>query len=761
MESIISISVRSLVEYVYRSGSIDAGFRTSSSLHEGTRVHQKIQRTYEELDQKECFLEIDMACENLPFHVEGRCDGLLFRGQDVVIDEIKSTSGDLSVLEENSYPVHWAQAKWYAYMYATAKNVEQMVVQLTYVQVPSEEQKSFRQVLSHDELEMFAKKVLQQYAPYGELLRKHRARRTSSIQALAFPFPTYRQGQRKFASAVYKTIVDEKNILAKAPTGIGKTISTTFPVVKAMGEGLIQRLFYVTAKTTTRTAAEEACKLMKDHGLILHAVTLTAKDKICFKEETRCQKDYCEYANGYYDRINEAILDVLENETIMDRNVIERYAKKHTVCPFEFSVDLAYAADAVICDYNYIYDPRVSFKRLFEEQKRQSVLLVDESHNLVDRAREMFSAELYKSLFLELKRKYKGTNDTIYKIAHKLNQHFIALRKKIREQKQVVEKEQNTEILALLEEFIVAAEQALLHATGEEQALLDSFFAAQSYVRISKLYDERFVTYVECTGNEVHLKMFCLDPSYLLNQVAKGYRASIYFSATLTPLSYFHRMLGCKEEDYTLSVPSPFAKEQLDVFVQALSTRYHDRDYTKSHIVRMLRNLLASKPQNTLIFFPSYQYLQAVYTQFAEEDSEFVTIVQSTSMKEEERDEFLERFQPSLDKPVVGFAVLGGVFSEGIDLKGDRLNTVVVVGVGLPQLCLEREIIKQYFHTTGANGYNYSYVYPGMNKVQQAGGRLIRTEQDTGTIVLVDDRFLKEPYVSLLPEEWQSFTVIS
>lgn len=759
MWSEVKISVRSLVEYVFRSGSIDSGFHTSSTLTEGTKAHQKVQKTYSDTDQKEVYVQAKISYENIVFVIDGRCDGLLFGEEGITVDEIKSTTKDLSLVTEDSYPVHWAQAKCYAYMYAKEHGLTEMNVQLTYVHVETEEKKQFRKTETFKELEEFVFDVVKGYAPYALLRLQLQEQRNKSIKELSFPFEKYREGQRKLAGAVYKTIADEKDIFAKAPTGIGKTISTIFPSVKAMGEGLLQRMFYLTAKTITRTTAEEAFSLMQEKGLCMNTVTITAKDKVCFKDETRCQKDYCEFANGYYDRINEAILDVLSYETDITRSVIERYARKHTVCPFEFSLDLAYAADAVICDYNYIFDPRVSLKRFFEEQKRQTVLLVDEAHNLVDRAREMFSAGLQKSSFLQLKREFKEHKDGIYKAAGKVNDYFISLRKQCGEQKQMVRKELPEEVVELLEAFILEAEKELV-TESTNQLLLDTYFSCQSFVRIASFYDERYITYIECEKSEVHLKLFCLDPSHLLHQTGKGYCSKIYFSATLTPLHYYRDMLGGGEEDYAIAIPSPFSKERLEVFIQPLSTRYRDRERTKHSIADTLQKAIQKRPGNYLIFFPSYQYLKDVYELFISQNPDIRTIVQNTGMSEEEREVFLNSFQAESGEKLIGFAVMGGIFSEGIDLKGDRLNGVVVIGVGLPQLCLERNIIKEYFDGIGKNGYDYAYVFPGINKVLQAGGRLIRSEEDSGTIVLVDDRFLQQKYQRLLPEEWKEFTII-
>jgi DNA excision repair protein ERCC-2 len=764
MQNNVKISVRSLVEYVYRSGSILSAFRTSTALTEGTKAHQKIQKTYTEQDQKEVYLSAEIEYDGLQYTIDGRCDGLLTNGSLITIDEIKSTVADLQFITEESYKVHWAQAKCYAYMYAREQRIDQIEVQLTYVQVITEEQKKYQVTLSLKELEQFMLEMVEGYAPYARLRLNHQQLRDQSIKDLSFPFDAYREGQRTLAGAVYKTISEGKGLFAKAPTGIGKTISTTFPSIKAISEGLLQRIYYLTAKTINRAAAEDAFLLMHSKGLHLKVVTITAKDKVCYQTGSECSKEYCAFSDGHYDRLNEAMLDMLSQESLMNRTVIERYATQYRVCPFEFSLDAAYAADAVICDYNYIFDPRISLKRQYEEQKKQTVLLVDEAHNLVDRAREMFSASLNKSDFLLLQREWKGARLGISAAAKAVNDYFILLRKQNKEHKHQMWREQPGELISILETFISHAEKELT-ASGNSSGistllLLDTYFAAQGYIRISKLYDKRFVAYAEFLKNEVTLKLYCLDPSYLLQQTSKGYRARIYFSATLSPLPYYLDMLGGGLEDQTLSIPSPFSSEQLKVYIQQVSTRFHDRERSKEPIVRLLSQLVLQRPGNYLVYFPSYVYMNDIYELFTAEHAAISTIIQSAQMSEEERESFIATFQEGTKAAYLGFAVMGGIFAESIDLVGDRLNGVVVVGVGLPQIGLERDILKDYYQADGKNGYDYAYVYPGMNKVLQAGGRLIRSETDSGSLVLVDDRYLQTQYQRLLPKEWQQFKVI-
>ncbi|WP_405081220.1 ATP-dependent DNA helicase [Paenibacillus chitinolyticus] len=896
MSGEVRISVRTLVEYAYRSGSIESGFRTATALTEGTKAHQKVQQTYGDSDRKEVFLQTEILLDGMVFVLEGRCDGLLFDddGGEVTIDEIKSSTGDPRLVEENRHPVHWAQAVCYAYMYARQNGREHMRVQLTYVQVGTEEQQRYVREYSYDEMEAAVLEAVRLYAPYAAMQLQNRRERDASIRELPFPYPAYREGQRQFAGSVYKTIKDGHKLFANAPTGTGKTISTLFPSVKAVGEGLLQRIFYLTAKTLTRTAAEEAFSLMIERGLHMRTVTLTAKDKICFREEVDCRKEMCEFADGYYDRVNGAVLDMLSHEKLMNRSVIEKYARKHKVCPFEFSLDAAYAADAVICDYNYIFDPKVYLKRLPEEVKKQTALLIDEAHNLVDRGREMFSAELTKAPFLQLKRDFKGRNSAVEAAAKAVNDYFIAFRKEQGSGGSFVLREVPEELPGLLEAFAQQAEREL-SAPGQggeaQELLLDTYFAVQSFLRTAKYYDERYVTLAEVQRSDVRLKLLCLDPSALLAQMGKGYRAHVFFSATLSPFSYYMDMLGGGEDDYTVAIPWPFRQEQLDVWIEPLSTRYKDRDKTKLPISRLLGKLVREKPGNYLVFFPSYEYMREVAALFLEQErgpqsgtavngeagvteassgtasgaasgdgieagvtgtekaglnngpgsglsigtlagmvtdastdpgtrteltagdagriaggapekSHFEAVevllqdrlpaldesgggsipaeeassgdetgsgdrgsrmlrilVQQPSMPEEERESFLASFRADSSRTLIGFAVMGGIFSEGIDLRGDRLTGVVVVGVGLPQVGPERNIIKEHFDRDGRSGFDYAYVFPGMNKVMQAGGRLIRTENDYGTLVLIDDRFLQRRYQSLLPPEWRHFTI--
>lgn len=756
----IRISVRNLVEFVLRRGDLDTRFVGSSRAVEGTRAHQKIQNSYIDGYDSEVSLSCSIEYNNFLFKIEGRADGILKEEDKFCIDEIKSTTKPLEEIDENYNILHWAQAKCYGYIFAKENDLDFIDIQLTYYNIDTEEIKYIRKTFSINELKEFFYSLIDKYLVWANHILNWTEVRDYSIKALDFPYEGYRRGQRKLAIAAYKTIVDSKKLFAQAPTGIGKTISTLFPAVKAVGEGLTRKIFYLTAKTITREAALDCIKIMNKKGLRFKVLTLTAKDKICFKEESICNPEKCEFAKGHFDRVNNAILSILKNEDIITREIVEKYAKDYSVCPFELSLDLAIWADCIICDYNYVFDPRVYLKRFFLENNNDYVFLVDEAHNLVDRSREMFSAELYKKDFLALKRVMKDKNIEIYKQLGKLNSFMLKMKKKCGEEDYCIEKEGIDDIFYPLRKSLSSTEEWLSENEGADghKELLELYFNILAYVKISELYDERYVTYIEKDKEDVKIKMFCLDPSHLLKDALNRGKASIFFSATLAPLNYFKEILGGDEEDYSIRLSSPFDAKNLCLLIaNNISTRYRNRQNTYSIIGDYLKRLTEQKKGNYLIFFPSYKYMDEVYCRFVDKYTDIKVIIQKTPMNEKEREEFLQAFKNNTEESMVGFAVMGGIFSEGIDLKGDKLVGAIVVGVGLPQLCLERNIIREYFQDKNRCGYEYAYMYPGMNKVLQAAGRVIRTEEDKGVVLLIDDRFMYSSYQVLFPLGWKRY----
>jgi len=756
----VVISIRNLVEFVLMSGNLDSRFMGSSRAVEGTKAHQKLQKSYGDEYTPEVTLKYSFEYKNYNMTVQGRADGILIDENSVVIDEIKSTTMPLELLEENKSPTHWGQAKCYGYIYAREKNLENMDIQLTYYNLDTEKIKKFRQNFSFEELETFFNKLINDYYNWVDTLEKWKKKRDISIKELQFPFQDYRRGQRELAVAVYRTIKEEKRLFAQAPTGIGKTISTLFPTVKALSEGITSKIFYLTSKTITRQVAEEAFTKMRDRGLRFKTVTLTAKDKVCFEKGKKCTPEECGFAKGHFDRLREGLNDLFNNEDAFTREIIEEYALKHNICPFEFSLDIALWADGVICDYNYAFDPRIYLRRFFVDEKGDYTFLIDEAHNLVDRSRTMFSAELNKKAFLDQKRIMKDKSPKISKSLHNLNTFMINMNKQCGEASFYVQKDEPKEIYPLLGNFIREAEEWLKEGDKREgyEDLLELYFNVLAFLKITEFYDERYITYVDKKNKDVFLKIFCLDPSYLLGKAIKRGKSAIFFSATLTPLQYFKEIFGGNEEDYRIRLGSPFDSENLGlIVVDYISTKYKNRDNSYIPIVDAIAKVVKEKDGNYFVFFPSYQYLRRVLDLFVEKHPNINVIEQGSTMSEEEREEFLSKFKIQSETTLVAFGVLGGIFSEGIDLVGDRLIGAIIVGVGLPQLSLEVNLIMDYFNNKNNNGYEYAYLFPGMNKVLQGAGRVIRTEKDKGIVCLIDDRFTSYSYQKLFPPEWKHF----
>jgi len=769
-EKEIRISVRDLVEYVYCSGDLDSRFVGMGKAIEGVRLHQKIQELRKkeasakgENYLKEVFITKKISYGDFCFIVSGRLDGLIENSKGITVEEIKTTTKPLGSIDEDTYDVHWAQVKCYAYIYLAEREADTVDIQLTYYNADSAEQKMFIRSFGIEELEKHFTEVLGKYNDWAYAIYEWNELRNTTIKKMEFPYKEYRKNQRKLAVAVYRTIVASGRIFIQAPTGTGKTISALFPAIKALGEGNADKIFYLTAKTITRQVALDAIYRMWDKGLRIKAIVLTAKDKICFKEETNCNPEYCEYAKGYFDKVNSVMAEVFENEGIITREVVEGYARRHSICPFELSLDLSYWMDCIICDYNYVFDPRASLKRFFSDGECNYVLLVDEAHNLADRAREMFSAELHKKPFLEIKRLMKNTAPALSKTAGRINSIFLTLKKKGVDMSFCVAREELKEIYTSLRAFINTGEEwlGLNHEDHRYREILQLYFEAVSFLRIYEIFDERYSAYIELSGSDVRLKLFCLDPSMLLGEITGKVKASVFYSATLAPLRYYRDILGGSAEDCSIGLGSPFKESNLSVTIaQNVSTKYLDRENSFTYIADYIYTVINSRKGNYLIFFPSYKYMNDVHALFNEKYPGIETILQKPSMGEGEKEAFLQCFSRDCEKGLLGFAVMGGMFSEGIDLTGDRLIGAVIVGVGLPQVCFERDLIMDFFKGRNGRGFEYAYMYPGMNKVMQAAGRVIRSESDRGVVLLIDERFAGSRYTGIFPREWMYYSKV-
>ena len=758
---LVKISVRELVEFILRSGDIDnrvGGKKDAESMLAGAKIHRKIQRSMGSDYHAEVTLKHLIPMDGFDLQIEGRADGII-DGDPVTIDEIKGVYKSLEHLNE-PVSVHLAQAKCYAYIYGIQNQKNKMSVQMTYVNLDTEQKRYFYEDYEMEELASWFDGLVLEYQKWARFRYEWKQFRNASIKEVQFPYE-YREGQKELAGSVYRSILREKRLFIQAPTGTGKTLAALFPSVKAMGEGLSDKIFYLTAKTITRTVAANCLELLREQNLRMKSVLLTAKEKMCFCEEVNCNPDSCPYAKGHFDRVNGAVFEILNTDNDqMTREIIQEQAEKWRVCPFELSLDISTWVDTVICDYNYAFDPRAHLKRFFYEgTKEDYIFLVDEAHNLVERARNMYSASICKEDILELKKLVKGKAPKVEKQLNKCNSHLLELKREC----------ENYEIL----KDINALYLQLLSLSGELQEYLEIiddsdlkksvtefYLNLRTFLNTYDVMDESYTIYSQlCQDGKFRLHLFCIHPANRLKEYLQHGRGCVFFSATFLPIQYYKELLSGDKEDYAVYATSCFPPENQLVFVGNDVTSKYSRRGRKEYekIASYIEEVVRDRQGNYLIFFPSYERLESVYGIFQESafGRNCVCKLQSMHMTEAEREEFLETFETEQETSLLGFCVMGGIFSEGIDLTEERLIGAIIVGTGLPMVCTEREILKQYFEEKGLGGFDYAYLYPGMNKVLQSAGRVIRTATDRGCILLLDERFTRKEYQRLFPREWK------
>lgn len=764
-KEVIRISVRNLVEFILRSGDLDTrrgAFADREAMAKGSRIHRKIQKQMGAAYQAEVPLAHSTEFEEFSVLVEGRADGIIYGEDFVMVDEIKGVHRDLRFLER-PVEVHLAQAKCYAYFLGKEKGLLQIRVQMTYCHLDTEEIRRFEEEYTVEELEAWFQWVLDQYYQWALWQHHWRQTRNTSMEGLEFPF-SYREGQRDLVSGVYRTILRRKQLFIQAPTGVGKTMSTIFPAVRSMGEGLTEKIFYLTAKTITRTVAWEAFQILKERGLSCKTLILTAKEKMCVCEQVECNPIDCPRAKGHFDRVNEAVFRLLQEQDQYDRDVLMEYSERYQVCPYEMSLDLATWVDAVICDYNYAFDPDVYLRRFFAEgSKGDYVFLIDEAHNLVERGREMYSAVLYKEDFLKIKKLVKPYRKKLERALERCNHQLLELKREC----------ETYQILETLGGFSIA----LMNVMGEmenyleeledgetRKEILEFYFQVRSFLYIYDLLDENYVMYTQHEEDgRFRVKLYCVNPAVNLQRCLDKGCSAVFFSATLLPVGYYKQLLSGRADDYAIYAHTPFAPEQKRVLLgRDVSSRYTRRGPEEyGRIAEYIDQVAQARAGNYMIFFPSYKMMEDICQIYKERYGhlERQILMQSPAMQENDREEFLEQFEEQREKTLLGFCVLGGIFAEGIDLTGEKLVGAVIVGTGLPQISYEREILKKYYDGKQENGFDYAYRFPGMNKVLQSAGRVIRTREDRGVILLLDERFCSFDYRNLFPREWEDYQI--
>ena len=758
---IVRISVRNLVEFILRNGDLVSGSSASDkeAMLKGSRLHRKIQKQMGSHYQPEVSLKKDTEYDDLILRVEGRADGIFSQDDRFCIDEIKGVYKNLELMEE-PVPVHRAQALCYAWIYLDEHELEEIDVQMTYVHLDTEVIKRFRETLTRAELRQWYKELTDSYHRWLAYQIEWRKKRNESMENLEFPFE-YRKGQREMVSGIYHAISKKEQIFIQAPTGVGKTMSAVFPAVRAIGQGMAETVFYLTARTITRTVAQDAFEILRDRGLLFKVVTITAKEKLCFCDKPECDPEKCPYAKGHYDRINDAVYELWTTEQSFDRETLLRHAQKRQVCPFEMSLDLAIWMDGVICDYNYVFDPNVCLKRFFGENVSGNYLfLIDEAHNLVDRGREMYSASICLDDVIETRKSVKPYSQKLWKKLGKVKKQMEELKQNCSEWKV----QENAGVLPVSLLSVQGELDQLLEEPPSQElvdGILDFYFEVRDFLNISELVDDNYVVYTAFgEDGRFYEKLFCVNPAENLQKCLDKGNSTVFFSATLLPLQYYRKMLSTRSENFGMYVESPFEQsKRLLMICRDVSSKYTRRGYEEYHkIAEYIARMSWQKKGNYMVFFPSYRLMEDVYQIYQDEFSvSWVRCIsQHASMTELEREEFLNEFTEESEETLVGFCVMGGIFSEGIDLIGDRLIGTAVVGTGLPQVSCEREILKDYYDEKGEQGFDYAYRYPGMNKVLQAAGRVIRTKEDTGTILLLDERFLNRDYRNLFPGEWSN-----
>ncbi len=757
MSKSLSLSVHDLVDFLLRKGDINSFIYSNETMQEGTRLHSSYQKNQDTNYVSEYFLKETFYVEDYEVTLEGRADGVIF-GDVATIEEIKSTVIDLDQFKEEQEEWHLGQAKCYALMLAHSLNAERVNVNLIYIsQISNSHMKKFTYSFNVHELEFFVTSLIEEYLSFQSIMTRHVFKRDESINKLEFPFYELRDGQEEMMLAVDKTIKNKKRLFIEAPTGIGKTMASIFPSLKSLYQGEIDRIFYLTAKGSGKASAMNALNVLRNEGLHITSVTLTAKEKICPNDIKTCVPSKCPFARGYYSKIFNVLKESFSTYSNFDLETILKIAHTHEVCPFELQLDISTFVSFIIGDYNYFFDPGAYLRRHFDEDSAYHLVLVDEAHNLIDRSKEMYSASFDLKDFLDAKDDMKKWG------RKKLNSAYLSLVKYLKTLKEQIGELNELKVDFLPSELYVhinAFKEAMVYflTKYEEDAtekMLDIYHNLLTFSSVDDAKDDTYITYYENYGKDhfiVHL--YTIDAhAYLVNMLSRV-NTTIFYSGTLTPMDYYVRSLG--DDDDNMTIASPFPQNNfLFIAYPSLSLRYQDRSNTILEVKNIIIEACSHKIANYLVFAPSYEYLNQLKEVFNHVDNLNI-LFQKKDMGVDEVDDFLSNFEKNPQVTTIGFAVLGGVFAEGVDLAEDRLSGVICVTVGLPKPSLPREEMKKYHDENEENGFAFAYFNPGIMRLLQAFGRVIRSPYDRGFALLIDHRAVWKSYYDVFKNKYQN-----
>ncbi|MDQ9171156.1 ATP-dependent DNA helicase [Oxalobacteraceae bacterium R-40] len=746
-----TVAVRELCEFTAKQGSLDLRFSPSPSAQEGIVGHLAV-RSRRASDYE---AEISLNGAFGALQVRGRADG--YDPRSCQLEEIKTYRGDLERIPENHRFLHWAQLKVYGYLFCEQRGLEEIQLALVYYEIGTQQESVLIERHTRETLRIFFEDQCSRFLVWAEQEMAHRAARDAALLELGFPYPDFRAGQRQLAEAVYKAAGSGRPLLAQAPTGIGKTIGSLFPLMKACAVKKLDKIFFLTAKTSGRRIALDAIDKLrggntKERVFPLRVVELVARGKACEHPDKACHGDSCPLAKGFYDRLPHVRKAALDSSG--DKAALRAAALEHDICPYYLSQDMVRWADIVVADYNYYFDGSALLHALAAENDWKTGILVDEAHNLVSRAREMYSATLDQG---RLKTLRSSAPPELKKSLDRLNRSWNALQKGQEEQYRVYPEISSSfdnalrNVLSSIMEYLA---QNPAHSGAELQSF---YFDLLHFSGLLEAFGDHSMIDVTMpvAGSKTGSSILCIrnvvPAPHLATRFGRASAATL-FSATLSPWNYYCDMLGV-EDPLWIDVDSPFRAEQLQVHIaRQISTRFRDREKSVSALVNLMARQYDSRPGNYLAFFSSFEYLRQVCAAMASQKPEIPIWDQSSRMSEDEREAFIDRFRPG--GKGIGFAVLGGAFGEGIDLPGDRLIGAFIATLGMPQVNQVNREMAQRIDALLGDGYAYTYTYPGIQKVIQAAGRVIRTTSDTGIVHLMDDRFGRQEVISLLPRWW-------